>query len=275
MHINRFSESVELSAMRESAFYKELRPYVHARLAANNFTVDLPIREEDESLLSTEDRYFAKLDILFGELFKNSKTRQFWKQQLIKLRDDDAVSCLSIEALEKAYLNELVVLFERLGRFVSLLRKAFGTTMEVQDLELSLLTFFNPLLFDKRNYAHHMLYLGFRGMAELQALERNVVDEKSFDAYYAVFELRLNEILKWISDTEQAFAGLLQDFLQQVHSRIYRDGVYLAPTCLAPNFAISDRLKVDIRERLDHKKVFAEHMSNKALQVAMEKNLSK
>lgn len=254
--------------MRESAFYTKLRPYVHARLATNNFTVDLPIRDEDESLLSTEDRYFAKLDILFGELFKNSKTRQFWKQQLIKLRDDDAVSCLSIEALEKAYLNELVVLFERLGRFVSLLRKAFGTTIEVLDLELSLLTFFNPLLFEKRNYAHHRLYLGFPGMVELQALEKQVLDEKSFDAYYAVFELRLDEIIGWISYTERALVGLLQDYLHQVHSKIQREGLYLAPTCLAPNFSFSDRLNVDIRERHDHKKVFAEYASNKARQVA-------
>lgn len=157
MRINRFPESAELSAMRESIFYTTLRPYVHARLAAHNFTAGLCIRENDEANLSAEDRYFAKLDILFGQIFKNSKTRQFWKQLLMRLRDDETVSCLSIEALDKAYLNELVVLFERLGHFVSLLRKAFGATIDVLDIELLLLTFFNPLLFEKRNYAHHRL----------------------------------------------------------------------------------------------------------------------
>lgn len=266
MRINRFSESVELSAMRESVFYTTLRPYVHARLATNNFTAGLRIRQEDENHLSTEDRYFLKLDVLFRQIFKNSKTRQYWKQLLMRLRDDETVSCLSIEALEKAYLNELVVLFERLGRFVSLLRKAFGENIEVLDLELLLLEFFNPLLFEKRNYAHHRLYLGFPGMAELQSLEEKVIDEKSFDVYYAAFELRLDEILEWVSYTERELAGLLQDFLQQVHSKIQREGVYLAPTCLAPNFSIGDRLNVDIRERLNHKKVFAERSSNMALQ---------
>lgn len=265
MRINRFSESVELSTMRESVFYTTLRPYVHARLATNNFTAGLRIRQENEILLSIEDRYFIKLDVLFGQIFKNSKTRQFWKQQLMRLRDDEAVSCLSIEALEKAYLNELVVLFERLGRFVSLLKKAFGATIDVLDLELLLLAFFDPLLFEKRNYAHHRLYLGFPGMAELQSLEEKVTDENSFDAYYAAFELRLDEILEWISFTEQELVGLLQDFLQQVHSKIQRDGVYLAPTCLAPDFSIGDRLDVDIRKRHNHKKIFSESGSKKVL----------
>lgn len=266
MRINNFAESPELSAMRKTLFYTELRPYVHARLAANKVAEGLRIREEKEGQLSVEDRYFAKLDILFGQLFKNCKTRQFWKQMLMRLRDDETVSYLSIEALEKAYLNELVVLFERLGRFISLLRKAFRSTIDVTDIEVRLLAFFNPLLFSKRNYSHHRLYLGFPGMDELQSLEEKVTDEKSFDAYYANFGVRLNEILEWISYTEQELAGLLKNFLELLHSKIQRDGVYIAPAYLAPDFSISDRLDVDIRSRHDHKKVFAEHSSNKASQ---------
>jgi hypothetical protein len=266
MHINTFAESPELSAMRGTLFYTELRPYVHARLAVNRFTEGLHIHEENEARLSVEDRYFAKLDILFAQLFKNCKMRQFWKQMLMRLHDEEAVSCLSIEVLEKAYLNELVVLFERLGRFTSLLRKAFQSNVDVVDIELRLLAFFNPLLFSKRNYAHHRLYLGFRGMAELQLLEEKVTDEKSFDAYYTEFEARLNEILGWISYTERELAGFLRDFLEIVYSRIQRDGAYIAPSCLAADFSISDRLDVDIRKQHDHEKVFAEHSSNKSLQ---------
>ena len=103
MHINNFSESLELSAMRETIFYTELRPYVHSRLVANNFTEGLRIREESEAQLPVEDRYFVKLDILLGQLFKNCKTRQLWKQVLMRLGEDEAVSCLSIEAIEKVY----------------------------------------------------------------------------------------------------------------------------------------------------------------------------
>jgi hypothetical protein len=264
MRINNFSESPELSAMRETLFYTELRPYVRARLAANTFIEDLRIREENEAYLSVEDRYFATLDILFGQLFKNCKTRQVWKQMLIKLRDEEAVSCLQMETLDKAYQNELVVLFERLGRFVSLLRKAFGANFDVVDLELRLLVFFNPLLFTKRNYSHHRLYVGFRGMTELQSLEEKVTDERSFDVYYGEFEARLTERLEWISYTERALTGLYKDFLDLVHSKIRRDGVYLAPICLAHNFSILDRLNVRIREDYDHERVFAEHASNKA-----------
>ena len=262
MHINRFAESPELSAIREALIYTKLRPYVHERLAGNRCSEGLRIREENEAHLSVEDRYFAKLDILLGELFKNCKTRQFWKQILMRLRDDEAVSCLSIEALEKAYLNELVVLFERLGRFGSLLSKAFGSSINVVEIELLLLTFFNPLLFSKRNYVHHRLYLGFPGMAELQSLEEKVTDEKSFNVYYAEFEALLDDIVEWISYTERKLVVFLKDFLELVHSKIQRDAVYIDPICLAPNFSISDRLNVDIRDRHDHKKVFAEHSSN-------------
>lgn len=263
MHINIFADSPELTAMRESLFYTRLRPYVSTRVAENGFTGGRQIREETETQLSVEDRYFIKLDILLGQLFKNCKTRQFWKQILKRLSDDETVSCLSIEALEKAYLNELVFLFERLASFASLLRKSYGANIDVDDIEMRLLVFFNPLLFTKRNYAQHRLYLGFPGMARLQLLEEQVSDEKSFDVYYAEFETRLNEVLEWITYTEQKHAVFLKDFLELVHSKIQRDGAYLAPTCLAPNFSISDRLDENIRKRHDHKKVFTKHNSKK------------
>lgn len=266
MRINTFAGSPEFSAMRGTLFYTELRPAVHARLATSRVTEDLRIREENEAQLSVEDRYFAKPDILFDELFKNCKMRQFWKQMLMRLRDDEAVSCLSVEALEKAYINELAILFERLGRFSALLKKAFRSDVDVIDIEEHLLVFFNPLLFDKRNYSHHRLYLGFPCMAELQLLENKVADEKSFDAYYVEFEARLNEILEWISYTERELAGLLKGFLGLVHSKIQKDGAYLTPTYLASDFSISARLNVDIRKRYNHEKIFTEQHSSKILQ---------
>ena len=79
---------------------------------------------------------------------------------------------------------------------------------------MRLLTFFNPLLFTKRNYSHHRLYLGFPGMTELQLLEEKVTDEKSFSTYYAEFEARLDERHKWILQTERELSGLLKDFLE-------------------------------------------------------------
>ena len=244
-------------------FYTELRPYVHKRLAGNEWVDGLLIREANENQLSIEDRYFVTLDTLFGQIFKNVKTRQLWKQMLTRLHSDQAVSCLSIEALEKAYLNELVILFERLGRLVSLLRKAFRTDVDVTDMEVRLLTFFDPLLFTKRNYSHHRMYLGFRDMTELQKLEDKVTDQQSFEEYYAQFEKCVDKIVDWIEYGERELAELLKGFLELAHSKIQKDGAYIDPRYLTCDFSISHRLNVDIRDRYDHEKVFAEHRSTK------------
>ena len=252
--------------MRVTLFYTELRPYVHRRLAGNEWIEGLQIREDNEKHLSIEDRYFVKLDILFDQLFKNVKTRQFWKQTLMGLHNEQSVSCLSIEALQKVYLNELVVLFERLGRLVSLLRKAFRIGIDVTDMEIRLLTFFNPLLFKKRNYSHHRMYLGFPGMTELQNLEDKVMDQQSFEEYYARFKKCVNEIVSWIECTERQLSELLKEFLGLAHLKIQKDGAYMEPKYLTHDFSISHRLNVDIRDRYDHEKVFAEHISKDALQ---------
>jgi hypothetical protein len=257
--IQRFSESIELSAMRDTSFYTELRPYVHNRLIGNKWVSGYQILEDDEKQLSIEDRYFLKLDILFGELFKNVKTRQFWKQSLQQLLHDPRVTCLAVEALEKAYLNELVILFERLGRLLVLVKKAFRANVDVAELEIRLLKFFDPLLFKKRNYSHHRMYLGFPGLTELQRLENSVHDQQSFESYYAQFKKRIVERVEWINYTEKAFAVFLKEFLELTHSKIKEDASYIEPRYLAPNFSCAEELKVDIRKRYGHAKLYSEN----------------
>lgn len=141
MRIETFNHSPELSSIRKTRLYTHLRPYVHERLASVNIAEDLRVREEDEYRLSVEDRYFVKLDILLGQVLKNCKTRQFWKGTMAHQLESEAISCLSVEAIDRAYLSELVVLFERLGRFAVLLRKSFGPRFDVSDLEKKLLSF--------------------------------------------------------------------------------------------------------------------------------------
>ena len=61
--------------MRETALYTGLTPFVLARLQAKNGITGRIIHEQFEPQLSAEDRYFAKLDTLLGQLFKNCRTR--------------------------------------------------------------------------------------------------------------------------------------------------------------------------------------------------------
>ncbi len=59
------------------------------------------------------------------------------------------------------YLNELVVLMERLQRLNELVAKGTADEAFTKRLDLEVLQFFNPILSDKRNHNHHELYLGY------------------------------------------------------------------------------------------------------------------
>jgi hypothetical protein len=56
MHIDTFSESPELAAMRETLFYTALMPYMHARLATNRFAERMRIREANREESSSPAR---------------------------------------------------------------------------------------------------------------------------------------------------------------------------------------------------------------------------
>lgn len=253
MHIETFEESIELSSLRETLCYTRLRPYIHARLAPK-LAEGFQVREEGEARLTVEDRYFLALDVFFGQLFRNCKTRLFWKQTMAQMLNGEVASCLAIEALEKTYLEELVVLFERLSRFTCLLRKALSGRVHVDDLEMGLLDFFDPLLFDKRNLSQHRLYVGFPQLSDLQLLEEQATDPASLGEFYTAYGNRVRERLDWFSYTERKVAVFLRDFLDVMHEKLIQDSIYLEPRGLPPSFSVADRLDAKIRSRYDHER---------------------
>jgi len=258
MKIQHYSECLELSAVRATKFYLELRPYAQERLASKVGIVCRYIEEDDEKKLTHIDRYFLKLDILLGQLIKNIKIRQFWKSCLCNLKHNEEISSLSIETLDKTYLNELVVLFERMGRVLVLIEKAFKEIVKVEDLEVYLLKFFNPLLFEKRNYTHHRMYLGFPGITELNKFEENVRDQATFDCYFDCFQKCITERIDWIDYTEVEMAKVLTTFLERVHDKISNNKVYLDPESLPSNFSCNDKLDVNFRKKYNHTKLYDE-----------------
>ncbi|WP_152208701.1 hypothetical protein [Marinobacter changyiensis] len=263
LHIETFNESPELSKIRQTRLYTKLRPYVHERLAPVKFAVDFRLRDEDESRLSVEDRYFAKLDILIGQVLKNCKTRQFLKMSMARQLEREAMSCLSIEVIDRAYISELVTLFERLNEFPGLLRESFvSRASDVSDLEKKLLSFFNPDLFDKRNFAHHGLYAGFSGLVELELLEEKVVDIKSLHRYCEMFSAQVHERLNWYRYTEESFAPFLFNYLELVDQKIRQDDEFMEPTDLPEDFRISRSLSANIRRQYKHKSFYKAVNSN-------------
>ncbi len=259
MEIERFNNCLELSALRETRLYTALRPYVHQRLAHYEFIKERRIFEKDQEGFSHEDKYFAKLDILFGQLFQNIKTRQYLKHSIGELGFAHRVSVLALTFLHRSYLNELVILFERLSSFLALFKKAFGKELDVTDLEKKLLSFFNPLLFAKRNVDQHGLYLGFPGYAELSQLEEQALqDDDCVDHYCKEFKQNLDSIIDWIEYTEKKISKLLIKHLNAMDERIRCDGTYLEPLHLPPTFSLGSRLNLNLRDRYNHDEIFKE-----------------
>lgn len=262
MEIERFNNCLELSALRETRFYLELRPYIHKRLAHYDFIKERRIFEKDHEAFIHEDKYFAKLDILFGQLFQNIKTRQYWKHSIGDLGCAHHVSVLALTSLHRSYLNELVILFERLSSFLAFFKKAFGKDLDVADLEKRLLSFFNPLLFDKRNVDQHGLYLGFPGYTELSILEeRALQDDDCIDQFCIEFKQNVEGIVDWIEYTEKKVGEFLISYLNGMGEKIKCGETYIEPSYLPSDFSIGGRLNPRLRKHYDHAVVFEKNSS--------------
>lgn len=262
MEIERFNNCLELSALRETRFYIELRPYIHQRLAHYDFIKERRIFEKDQESFVIEDRYFAKLDILFGQLFKNIETRQYWKRSIGDLGCAHHVSVLSLTSLHRSYINELVILFERLSSFLALFKKALGKDFDIIDIEKRLLGFFNPLIFDKRNFDQHRLYLGFPGHTELSKLEEQALQDCNYSGqYFKEFMQNLDSIIDWIEYTEEKIGKFLTSYLNDMDEKIRCDETYIEPSYLPSDFSINGRLESKLRKRYDHVFEFEENSS--------------
>ncbi|GJL77576.1 MAG: hypothetical protein NPINA01_05650 [Nitrospinaceae bacterium] len=243
--------------MRETKFYSSLRPYIHQRLKHHKDTKGYFILEGDEENFSIEDRYFAKLDIIFNQLFQNIQIRQYWKSQFVGLRQSRQISVLALGCLHRAYINELVILFERLEGFLVLLNKAFRQQEKTKELEQILLQFFDPLIFKKRNYNHHQSYLWFPGHTELATQEERALQNENYlGKYYEEFIKKVDDNISWIESAEKEISNFLKLFVEAVEERTKSGGTYLKPTHLPSNFYIKDKLKSNLRQNYLHDDVF-------------------
>lgn len=253
MGIKQYNECDELSALRDTVFYKGLRPYIHKRLDKQIAQKGFLIFEGDEPA-SANDRYFAKLDIIFGQVFKNIQARQFWKEQIARLPTNEDQSLLSFTCLHNAYLNELVVLYERLQQFPVLLSKAYKNTLDTTALEKELLDFFSPILFDKRNHNHHRAYLNFPQHTELYNLEQQCLHgESSIKEFKKAYQERIKERLKWIEYTEIEMSQFFFKYLENIVEMIKEETHYKEPTDLPEGFTLSTKLDGNLRQKHKHK----------------------
>lgn len=242
----------ELAALRETKFYRQLHPFIKARPVTQSVAPDFIVREEDDAKLSPSDRFYLGLDFIFGDLFRNVRTRLWIKTALRDMTEESRVDVVGSHFLFRAYLNELVIVLERLQRLIALLAKGLGASASTERYEMDVLEFFNPILFEKRNYNHHHLYMSYPQSQEIERLLTEGLDADAIHLFGKVIRTELD----WIEYTEKAFAKFLSDFFDRVHDQLKTNEGYVEPNQLPAGFSLSTRLDGNLRGKHKHPVVF-------------------
>jgi hypothetical protein len=242
----------ELTALRETGFYKILRPYLKDRATALGLGADFLVRDEDDPKLTPADRFYFGFEFILSDLFRNVRTRLWIKTELQRMTETDGVDAVGSHFLYRAYLNELVVIQERLQRMIALLKKGLALPVFIQQCEMDVLQFFHPLLFEKRNLNHHGLYLGYARAPEIERL----LERGTRAAALQHFRNAMTEEIAWLNYTEQAFAKFLPGFLDRLHQQLRLGERYVEPTRLPVDFHLETRLEGNLRRKHDHAEVY-------------------
>jgi hypothetical protein len=242
----------ELIALRETQFYTRLRPFIKERAAERGLAEDFLVREENDPKLTGPDRFWFGLDFIFGDLFRNVRSRRWIKVALLEMTEADRVDDVGAHLLHRSYLNELVVVMERLQRLIALIDKGLNVPAFAANCETEVLQFFNPLLLDKRNNNHHGLYMGYPRSHEVDTLLNR---GQSAEALRLFRELIGKEV-DWFDYTEDAFAKFLSGFMERVHTQLRKGDGYVEPAHLPSSFRLNSRLDRKIRRKHNHAEVF-------------------
>lgn len=242
----------ELTALRKTRFYTQLRPFIKKRVAERGLVEDFLVREEDDPKLTGPDRFWFGLDFIFGDLFRNVRSRRWIKAGLLEMTEADRVDDVGAQFLHRSYLNELVVVMERLQRLIDLIDKGLNVPAFAGNCETEVLQFFNPLLSEKRNSNHHSLYMGYPRSQEIETL----LNRGQLVEAMRRFRVLIGGEVKWFDYTEDAFAKFLSGFMERVHSQLRKGEGYVEPAHLPSSFRLNSRLDRKIRRKHNHAEVF-------------------
>ena len=225
-------------------------------MARYKFVQDLVVREGEEKDMLPVDRFYVGIDFVFGDIFRNVRTRLWIKERLIELTEATQVDLEGAHFLYRSYLNELVIVQERLQRLIAWLHEGYGETEILNQAELSLLAFFNPVLFKKRNANHHSLYMGYPQSQEIEraVLCAKTAEERSNAVQF--FRELMGRHLAFFEGTEVKFAEFMPAFLDRLHSPLNLGGAYSPPAKLPPDFKLDIRINGKLREKHNHAAVF-------------------
>jgi hypothetical protein len=254
---NNGDASPELTALRSTAFYCELRPFAKTRAAKYDFIKDFKVREEDDDAIEPHDAFFIAADFILGDLLRNVKSRLWIRAALEKMLNADAVDVIGAHFLYRSYLDELVVVMERLQRLIALTALGFKDEGFIKQCEVDVLQFFNPLLHDKRNASHHSLYMGYPRSYEVETAADRIKDDATNQYCVRLFREVMGKELVWIHGTEAKFADFLRGLLDRVNQFFKHNNEYREPANLPRDFSLITPLEWKLRRKLAHKEIFS------------------
>lgn len=250
---NLFSECKELQAIRNSTLYSVFRPELNGRFRKYDFVKDNKIDEEAEAAIDAGDRLLASIDIILGDIFENIRTRQFLKVMMIEERDCKLISPLAVNSFHRWYAHELIVLFDRLERIIGLLEIGYGKRERTKEMEVGLLSFFPPVLFEKRIHNQHMIYLGAPHSKSPNSffVDGNDYESKK-QSYIDVANLAINEF----NESERNLCRFLPQFCNKACAFVISNGEIRIPPQVTDTFRISQRISRKNRLRNRHREIF-------------------
>lgn len=248
-----FNDCAELSSIRQTKWYTSFRPLTISRLAKYSQIHDFKISDVAEDAIEVRDRFMASFDILLGDVFENVRSRQLIKQKLCEEFRSNVVSPLAVNSYHRWFTHELVVLFDRLERMIGLLELGYGRSRRTEKLEERILSFFPPVLFEKRIHNQHKLYLGAPGSGS----------STSYFADQAQYEDRKKDLMTTVrlvigefESAEQNMSAFLKSFLDDVCDCVMPKGAFAEPHRLKPTFRIGQRISRTHRLRDRHEEIF-------------------
>jgi len=256
----RINVGPELTTLRASRFYLELRPYILSLGGKYPFAQAYRIEESDDAQLNPHDRFYFMAGFIFGDTFTNIRTRRWIKHQVLDIVDAEGIDEVGVHFLLRSYLNELVILMERLQRMIELLAKGTGDKSFAAQLDQDVLRFFNPLLSDKRNHNHHELYLGYPRETEVSQAVRKAEQTNEWAPARQLFREVVEAQIQWCESTEEAMATFLRAFFDKIVARLKTSNGYLLPQ-LSPGFSLGSNLRRTLRSMYDHEEIFGQQPS--------------
>lgn len=263
--IQNFNDGIELENLRRNCFYKAIRAEAEKIRDSYQFLKNRIVYDNIEDKLSLQDRVVVKFDLLFSNFFENVKERRYIRYKIENIMKFDRVTILMLTSEYRNYLNNCVILYERLAQLLTFIEYVYKTENISVDSEVKRLhEFFNPVVILQRNYNTHQSYFSTSDTVELEKFEGEIHDmlfqgqdaEKDIKKYLNQYETIIKEKISWIKMTENAFSEFLENFLNGVFSLISSNNKLKIPINIPFEFKLSKEFKIKYRQKIDHEGIF-------------------